>query len=158
MFSNIKNNSQITAIKQSVMKSLHLEPTLSTPEFLFDVESLKLSLSGVSEIEKGDLYYPTITNFIDEIEASKPIRLYCVFDFDVLCRTSKRGLLFFLLRLKDLQTNCGTHLIVNWVCNPGNSLVKTIGLNLDYMVRLKINFIDKDLPENKVEEVGELVF
>lgn len=140
------------------MKSLHLEPTLNTPEFVFYVESLKLSLSGVSEIEKGDLYYPTITNFIDEIEAFKPVRLSCVFDFDVLCRTSKRGLLFFLLRLKDLQTNCGTNLIINWVCNPGDSLIKSIGLNLDYMVRLKINFIDKDLPENKVEEVGELVF
>tara|TARA_B110000211_G_C14047115_1_gene539520 strand:+ start:631 stop:1053 length:423 start_codon:yes stop_codon:yes gene_type:complete len=140
------------------MKSLHLESTNITPEFLFDVETLTLSLKGVSEIGEENSYYTTITNFIDEIEAGKPLRLTCEFDFDVLCRKSKRGLLFFLLRLKDLQTNCGTQLIVDWVCNPDEDLIKSIGLNLDYMVRLKMNFIEKELPENKVEEVGELVF
>jgi len=140
------------------MKSLHLEPTETTPEFLFDVDNLTLSVKGVSSIEKNNLYYNTITTFIDDIELGNPLRLKCVFDFDVLCRTSKRGLLFFLLRLKDLQTNCGTHLIIDWVCDPNDSLVKSIGLNLDYMVRLRINFIDKDGSENKVEEVVEMVF
>jgi hypothetical protein len=140
------------------MKSLHLESTEITPEFLFDVEALRLSLSGTSAIGEGSSYYATITNFIDDIEAGNPLQLTCVLDFDVLCRKSKRGLLFFLIRLKDLQTNCGTQLIIDWVCDPNDSLIKSIGLNLDYMVRLKINFIDKELLENKVEEVVELVF
>jgi hypothetical protein len=140
------------------MNSLHLESTEITPEFSFDVENLTLSLSGVSKIGDNNYYYSTITSFIDEIEAGKPLRLSCTFDFDVLCRQSKRGLLFFLLRLKDLQTNCGTQLNINWVCNHNDSLIESIGLNLDYMVRLKINFVDKEFPENKVEEVAELVF
>ena len=140
------------------MKSLRLESTKITPEFLFDVENLTLSLNGVSNIEEANSYYSTITNFIDDIEQGKPLRLSCVFNFDVLCRSSKRGLLFFLLRLKDLQTNCGTQLIIDWVCDPNDTLIKSIGLNLDYMVRLKINFIDKEFPENKVKEVEELVF
>ena len=158
MLFNFGTNSQITTKHYSVMKNFQIEPSVNTPNFLFDVESLTLTLSGVSEISKDNLYYSTITNFIDDIEIFKPSRLYCVFDFDVLCRTSKRGLLFFLIRLKDLQTNCGTQLTVNWICNPGDNLIRTIGLNIDYMVRLKINFIDKNLPENKVKEVGELVF
>tara|TARA_B100000795_G_scaffold269687_1_gene259940 strand:+ start:6275 stop:6697 length:423 start_codon:yes stop_codon:yes gene_type:complete len=140
------------------MKSLHLESTEMTPEFLFDVENLTLSVMGASSIEKTNSYYPTITKFIDDIELGKPVRLKCVFDFKILCRTSKRGLLFFLLRLKDLQTNCGTNLIIDWVCYPNDSLVRSIGLSLDYMARLKINFIDKDNSENKVEEVVEMVF
>lgn len=140
------------------MKSLQLESTEITPEFLFDIETLTLTVSGVSEIEKGNSYYTVITKFIDEIELGKPMRLHCVFDFETLCRTSKRGLLFFLLRLKDLQANCGTNLVIDWICDPKESLVKSIGVNLDYMARLQMNFVDKNNTKNNVEEVVEMVF
>lgn len=140
------------------MKSLHLKATSTTPEFLFEVEESSIEFNGVSNIGRDNPFYTSVTEFLGVIEQGKPLRLKCVFDLSKICRVSKRGLLFFLIGLKDLNRNHNTQLIIDWVTDPQNELVRSIGENLEYMVRLKMNFIEKTPVQINDAPVEEMAF
>lgn len=140
------------------MRSLHLKSTESTPEFKFEVEDSQLTVKGNSEGDQSDTFFSSLTEFVNVIEEGKPLRLKCSFEFSNLCRSSKRGLLFFLIRLKDLQRNCNTQLLIDWSYDESNDLVRSIGENLEYMVRLKMNFISNKNEASKKEDLAELAY
>lgn len=121
------------------MQTLHLTATEHTPEFNYDVENFTMTISGNSEIEKSNSFYTSITQMLTTVEAAKPMRLDLNFSFSNICRNSKRGLLFFLLRLKEVQVNCKTDIRITWNYTPTNDLVRLIGEDLEYMVHLPIN-------------------
>lgn len=126
------------------MQSLFLDATNCTPSFVFKEEESVILIKGDSKIDEDQSYYTSITEFIKILESKKPLQLKCVIELSSICRKSKRGVLFFLLALKDLQSNCNTQLSVDWIYDAENSLVKSIGENLEYMVRTKINFVEKE--------------
>lgn len=140
------------------MKSLHLKSTEFTPEFKFEIEDSEMIIRGNSEGDNCIPFYTSITEFVNVIEEGKPLLLKCTFDFSNLCRASKRGLLFFLIRLKDLQMNCNTQLIIDWNYEESNDLVRSIGENLEYMVRLKMNFNPQSILSKEQELEAELAF
>jgi len=135
------------------MQSLFLKGTEFTPEFNYEVENFTIEISGESNIEKNNPFYISITEFISTIELAKPMRLNIEFKFSSICRSSKRGLLFFLLRLKELQVHCKTDIRINWHYPPKNSLVKIIGEDLEYMVMIPINTIESVITEVQEEEL-----
>lgn len=140
------------------MRSLHLKPTEFTPEFKFEIEDSQLLVKGNSEGDQSETFYSSLTEFVNVIEEGKPLRLKCSFDYSNLCRSSKRGLLFFLIRLKDLQRNCNTQLLIDWKYDESNDLVRSIGENLEYMVRLKMNFIPQSGQAKEEEKIVELAY
>ncbi len=81
------------------------------------------------------------------------MRLNIEFKLSSICRLSKRGLLFFLLRLKELQVHCKTDVRINWHYSTENSLVKIIGEDLEYMVMIPINTIESVITEVPEEEL-----
>lgn len=135
------------------MQSLFLKGTEFTPEFNYEVENFTIEISGESNIEKNNPFYTSITELISTIELAKPMRLNIEFKLSSICRLSKRGLLFFLLRLKELQVHCKTDVRINWHYSPENSLVKIIGEDLEYMVMIPINTIESVITEIPEEEL-----
>ena len=90
-----------------------------------------------------------------QIEKIKPIRLEIEFNLNSICRNSKRGILFFLLRIKEVQMHLNTEVTINWLYKHNNDLVKVIGEDLEYMVRMPIRLkpIKKDSsPALELEE------
>ena len=128
------------------MESLFIQGTEHTPEFNFDIENLFIGLTGHSKIKKTDSFYLNITEYIEKIEKIKPIRLKIEFNLNSICRNSKRGILFFLLRIKEVQMHINTEITINWLYKHNNDLVKVIGEDLEYMVRMPIRLkpIEKD--------------
>ena len=137
------------------MESIFIQGTENTPEFNFDVENLYIALTGHSKIKKNDVFYQELTEYIEEIEKIEPIRLEIEFNLNTICRNSKRGILFFLLRVKEIQMNINTEVKINWLYKPNNELVKAIGEDLEYMVMIPIHLkpIKKDSsPALELEE------
>ena len=137
------------------MESLFIQGTDHTPEFNFDIENLFIVLSGHSKIKKTNGFYKMITEHIAKIEKIKPIRLEIEFNLNTICRNSKRGILFFLLRIKEVQMQINTKVTINWLYMNNNDLVKVIGEDLEYMVRMPIHLkpIKKDSsPALELEE------
>ena len=120
------------------MESIFIQGTENTPEFNFDVENLYIALTGHSKIKKNDVFYQELTEYIEEIEKIEPIRLEIEFNLNTICRNSKRGILFFLLRVKEIQMNINTKVTINWLYKHNNDLVKVIGEDLEYMVMIPI--------------------
>lgn len=139
------------------MKSLFLEATDHTPCFIFNEDENEISIQGNSKIEEGESFYPSISEFVRIFEERKPLRLKCVIDLSSICRLSKRGMLFFLLALKDVQDHCNTQLTIDWIYDNHNTLVRSIGENLEYMVRMKINFVEKEQIHSDTSASLELV-
>ncbi len=138
------------------MESLFIQGTENKPEFNFDIENLFIVLSGHSKIKKSDDFYEKITEYIAQIEKIKPIRLEIEFNLNTICRNSKRGILFFLLRIKEIQMHINTEVVINWLYKSNNELVKTIGEDLEYMVMIPIYLkpIKKDSsPALELEEI-----
>lgn len=134
------------------MQKLHLKATKNTPEFNYDVENFTITISGSSEVEKSNPFYSSINQVLTTVEQTKPIRLNIVFNLHHICRNSKRGLLFFLMRLKEVQVNCRTDIRINWNYSNKNNLVKVIGEDLEYMTHMPVNFrIMNSTPELKEE-------
>ena len=137
------------------MESLFIQGTERTPEFNFDIDNFFISLTGHSKIKKTDSLYLNITEYIEKIEKIKPIRLNIEFNLNSICRNSKRGILFFLLRIKEVQMHINTEITINWLYKHNNDLVKVIGEDLEYMVRMPIRLkpIEKDSsPALELEE------
>ncbi|MBK22041.1 MAG: hypothetical protein CMP63_07005 [Flavobacteriales bacterium] len=137
------------------MESLFIQGTERTPEFNFDIDNFFISLTGHSKIKKTDSFYLNITEYIEKIEKIKPIRLNIEFNLNSICRNSKRGILFFLLRIKEVQMHINTEITINWLYKHNNDLVKVIGEDLEYMVRMPIRLkpIEKDSsPALELEE------
>ena len=137
------------------MESIFIQGTENTPEFNFDVENLFIALTGHSKIKKTDGFYQKITEYIEKIEKIKPIRLEIEFNLNTICRNSKRGILFFLLRIKEVQMHLNTEVTINWLYKHNNDLVKVIGEDLEYMVMIPIQLkpIEKDSsPALELEE------
>tara|TARA_B100000614_G_C14283223_1_gene384485 strand:+ start:109 stop:528 length:420 start_codon:yes stop_codon:yes gene_type:complete len=137
------------------MESIFIQGTENTPEFNFDVENLYIALTGHSKIKKNDVFYQELTEYIEEIEKIEPIRLEIEFNLNTICRNSKRGILFFLLRVKEIQMNINTKVTINWLYKHNNDLVKVIGEDLEYMVMIPIQLkpIEKDSsPALELEE------
>lgn len=121
------------------MQSLFLKGTDSSPEFKFEIESLNISISGNSSLEKSNPFYSSITEFLTSIESIKPIKLNVDVDLKSVCYNSKRGLVFFFLRLKELQVRCNTEIKINWIFTNSSNTIKRIGEDLEHMVMLPIN-------------------
>jgi len=137
------------------MKSIFIQGTENTPEFIFDVENLYIALTGHSKIKKNNVFYQELTEYIEEIEKIAPIRLEIEFNLNTICRNSKRAILFFLLRVKEIQMNIKTKVIINWLYKHNNDLVKVIGEDLEYMIMIPIQLkpIEKDSsPAFELEE------
>lgn len=137
------------------MESIFIQGTENTPEFNFDVKNLYIALTGHSKIKKNDVFYQELTEYIEEIEKIEPIRLEIEFNLNTICRNSKRGILFFLLRVKEIQMNINTKVTINWLYKHNNDLVKVIGEDLEYMVMIPIQLkpIEKDSsPALELEE------
>ncbi|MBI35929.1 MAG: hypothetical protein CMP67_11265 [Flavobacteriales bacterium] len=137
------------------MEPLFIQGTQNTPEFNFDVENLFIVLTGHSKISKTNDFYQKITKYITEIEKIRPIRLEIEFNLNTICRNSKRGILFLLMRIKEIQMNINTEVKINWLYKPNNELVKAIGEDLEYMVMIPIHLkpIKKDSsPALELEE------
>ena len=137
------------------MESIFIQGTENTPEFNFDVENLYIALTGHSKIKKNYVFYQELTEYIEEIEKIEPIRLEIEFNLNTICRNSKRGILFFLLRVKEIQMNINTKVTINWLYKHNNDLVKVIGEDLEYMVMIPIQLkpIEKDSsPALELEE------
>tara|TARA_Y100000589_G_scaffold149792_1_gene142963 strand:- start:302 stop:721 length:420 start_codon:yes stop_codon:yes gene_type:complete len=137
------------------MESLFIQGTERTPEFNFDIDNFFIALTGHSKIKKTDSFYLNITEYIEKIEKIKPIRLNIEFNLNSICRNSKRGILFFLLRIKEVQMHINTEITINWLYKHNNDLVKVIGEDLEYMVRMPIRLkpIEKDSsPALELEE------
>ena len=137
------------------MESLFIQGTEHTPEFNFDIDNFFIALTGHSKIKKTDSFYLYITEYIEKIEKVKPIRLNIEFNLNSICRNSKRGILFFLLRIKEIQMHINTEITINWLYRHNNDLVKVIGEDLEYMVRMPIRLkpIEKDsFPALELEE------
>ena len=137
------------------MEPLFIQGTQNTPEFNFDVENLFIVLTGHSKISKTNDFYQKITKYITEIEKIRPIRLEIEFNLNTICRNSKRGILFLLMRIKEIQMNINTEVKINWLYKPNNELVKAIGEDLEYMVMITIHLkpIKKDSsPALELEE------
>jgi hypothetical protein len=72
-----------------------------------------------------------------------------------ICRNSKRGILFFLLRIKEIQLDLNAKVTISWLFMSNNNLVKAIGEDLEYMIRIpiKLKSIKKDsYPTLQLEE------
>ena len=100
------------------MEPLFIQGTQNTPEFNFDVENLFIVLTGHSKISKTNDFYQKITKYITEIEKIRPIRLEIEFNLNTICRNSKRGILFLLMRIKEIQMNINTEVKINWLTSP----------------------------------------
>ena len=149
-----KKSRNLTQAAQN-MESIFIQGTENTPEFNFDVENLYIALTGHSKIKKNDVFYQELTEYIEEIEKIEPIRLEIEFNLNTICRNSKRGILFFLLRVKEIQMNINTKVTINWLYKHNNDLVKVIGEDLEYMVMIPIQLkpIEKDSsPALELEE------
>lgn len=136
------------------MKSLFLKGTENTPEFKFDVKTSIMEIEGNCSIEKDNSFFFSITKFISNIESSNSFKLNLNLNFSHLCKSSKRGLLFFLIRLKEIQ--CISEIKINWEIDAENHLLQSIAENLEYMVRIPIN-IKITVKLNHKEEISEVV-
>tara|TARA_B100000768_G_C11088145_1_gene293750 strand:- start:275 stop:685 length:411 start_codon:yes stop_codon:yes gene_type:complete len=123
------------------MQSLFLKGSKTTPEFNYDIENFSMSIIGESNIDELNPFYNTITKFLNTVETIKPRRLNLDIKLDSICLNSKRGIVFFLMRLKEIQVNCKSALLINWYYNTKNKLMRTIGEDLEQMVMLKINVL-----------------
>ena len=125
---------------------MFIQRTEHTPEFNFDVENLFIAFAGHSKIKKTDGFYKKITEYIEKIEKIRPSRLAIEFNLNSICRNSKRGILFFLLRIKEVQMHFNTVVTISWLYEHNNKLVRVIGEDLEYMVMLPIHLkpIKKD--------------
>ena len=110
------------------MESLYLKATEKTPEFKFDVETLIMEIKGNCSMEKKNPFFLSITKLLSNIKSASPFKLNLILNFSHLCKNSKRGLLFFLIRLKEIQ--CISEIKINWVINAENKLVQSIAENL----------------------------
>jgi len=137
------------------MQSLFLKGTENTPEFNYDIENFSISISGTSEVEKANPFYQSIIEFIPTIEKANPMRLDLNIKLDSICKNSKRGLLFFLLKLKEVQVHCKSDVRVNWFYPSDNILIKTIGEDMENMVMLTINTIVSKEEETPSLELAE---
>ena len=134
------------------MKSLYLKGTENTPEFKFDVETSTMEIKGNCSIEKENPFFLSIIKSLSNIKSSNPFKLNLNLNFSHLCKNSKRGLLFFLIRLKEIQ--CISEIKINWVIDAENKLVQSIAENLEYMVRIPVN-IKITVESNHKEEILE---
>lgn len=123
------------------MQSLFLESTKETPQFNFNIDESKMFIEGKSQITNNSDFYKRITAFLATVEKAKPMRLTVDLKFETICNKSKRGLVFFLMRLKELQINCKTDVNINWYYTEGNTLVERIGNDLEYMVKMSVKTI-----------------
>lgn len=137
------------------MQSLHLKATDHTPEFLYDVENFTITITGNSIMEKTNGFYTSITQLLTSVEAAKPMRLNIVFTLENICRNSKRGLLFFLMRLKEIQVNCKTDLRITWNYSTTNELVKILGEDFEYMVHIPIHTKAVEKTDEQIQELAE---
>jgi hypothetical protein len=137
------------------MESLYIQGTQNTPEFNFDIDNLFLAFSGHSKINKNSDFYQKITEYIEKVEKLKPTQLEIQFNLQTICRNSKRGILFFLLRIKEIQLDLNAKVTISWLFMSNNNLVKAIGEDLEYMIRIpiKLKSIKKDsYPTLQLEE------
>lgn len=123
------------------MQSLFLESTKETPQFNFNIDESKMFIEGKSQITNNSDFYKRITAFLATVEKAKPMRLTVDLKFETICNKSKRGLVFFLMRLKEFQINCKTDVNINWYYTEGNTLVERIGNDLEYMVKMSVKTI-----------------
>lgn len=137
------------------MQSLFLKATKTTPEFNYDIENFSISIIGDSSVEKSNPFYASITEFLNTVETNKPLKLNLDIKLDSICLNSKRGMVFFLMRLKEVQVNCNSDIKINWYYNESNDLMRTIGEDLEHMVMLQINVLSiksKELPSLELVE------
>ncbi len=137
------------------MQTLHLKATDHTPEFLYDVENFTITIAGNSVIEKTNGFYTSITQLLNSVESAKPMRLNIVFTLENICRNSKRGLLFFLMRLKEIQVNCKTDLRITWNYSPTNEFVKILGEDFEYMAHIPIHTKAVEKTDKQIQELAE---
>lgn len=134
------------------MQSLHIKETEKTPSFIYDVEDFTISISGVSNIDSPE-FYQRITDHVDFIQQTNPIRLNLNIRLTEICNQSKRGLLFFLVKLKSLQVDGNCDINIAWNYPKGNKLIRTIGENLEYMVMIPIH-VKAEVPEPQEAEMA----
>lgn len=137
------------------MQSLFLEATKETPQFNFNIDESRFFIKGTSKLSSNTDFYERITLFLNTIEQAKPMRLNLDLSFDEICNKSKRGLVFFLMRLKELQINCKTDININWYYNEGNTLIERIGDDLEYMVKMSVKTIAVKADVKTTEQIAE---
>lgn len=138
------------------MQSLYIKSTENTPSFNYNVEDSLIEIRGNSEIHDSK-FYQRITDYVDVIQAAKPRRINLDVSLNHICNLSKRGLLFFMVRLKSLQVDCQCEISIAWMYPSNNHLVKAIGENLEYMVMLPIH-IKPQLEKATSKEEVELAY
>ena len=131
------------------MESLFIQGTERTPEFNFDIDNFFIALTGHSKIKKTDSFYLNITEYIEKIEKIKPIRLNIEFNLNSICRNSKRGILFFLLRIKEVQMHINTEITINWLYKHNNDLVKVDLTNKRVDLLVEDDEINQRVKNNK---------
>lgn len=137
------------------MQSLFLEATKETPQFHFNIDESRFFIKGTSKLSSNNDFYKRITKFLNTVEQAKPMRLNLDLSFDEICNKSKRGLVFFLMRLKELQINCKTDININWHYSQGNTLIERIGDDLEYMVKMSVKTIAVKADVKTTEQIAE---
>jgi len=119
------------------MNRIHTEPTIKTPEILFDVENNQFFIKGRSLPENAKTFYRQYIDWLSRMLKNNHIETDFVFDLIYFNSASTKMVLDILLILREANEN-GHKVNVIWKYEPDDEDLMSAGKEFEEMINMPI--------------------
>lgn len=116
---------------------LTIEPTIRTPNIVFDRIQGSLEISGVSVPENGQQFYTPVLGWLSHYMMSPAKHTHVSICLDYFNISSSKMILFIFYKLMELQKN-GSEVTVHWLYSDDELL--EAGCDYEHMTKLKFEY------------------
>lgn len=120
------------------MKSIHIDPTHSSPEVTFDFSEKKLTIKGICTPENPKLFFEPIIEAFEEYQKQyKELTIDIFLDY---FNTGSSKCLLNLFMKASTNPEIKINTIVNWIVDSEDSELKESGIIFEEITGLKFNY------------------
>ena len=111
------------------MKTLHIEPTLNSPEVNFDVDSREFVISGQSIITEVHSFYKPVIEWLEKYANQPPDSLVFKFSLNYYNLASAKRFMFIIYLLSKMRNN-GCLVTIEWRFFKDDEFMREFGEDL----------------------------
>jgi len=130
------------------MEALHIQPTIKTPEILFDPSKELFEIKGKSVPDDAEDFYNAILVWFDDYVANPCENTVLKMDLEYFNISSSKRLLFLLYKLNELKAKNKT-VRVQWFYNEDDEDMFEVGQDYAFMVKVPFDFISYTMEMRK---------